>query len=479
MMYPRYRDTAKSEVSLGSSLPNPELTKPVYLATTRALPRWVGWILISLPSLSLLGSWMMGRLPVFQLITVLLFGIALWDWNQFFDRSRTMVTMLGLSAGVAISAIVATIVSRPPASALETQSISLISLIALTLALVQLYRSAETVLTIIRGWLYAIAILTAITVYQRITLDLHALNGPFPSPAYLAGSMVVGVLLMPIGFALEKDRRLRWAYLFIAISATWVVWTTHRSVAFACCLAILILWLATYRWIIATLVAAVGLVVAIVFRSVLSLRWSEVGLEPPLDQAVISKLRNAAGQILKDSNFLGVGPGGLATHWPSSLGGYQGPYSAAMEIASQYGLAIAIALICALLGLLTWAVIRLWQARKTRLYSPERAPAFWLAIVLISLPVTTSIQAQWLDFPLSALSVATITLLGRHIESRQGRALVWSADAQSSDPHSFNLQPPTSQSTDSQPSDSQPVDSQPADSQPADSQPSDSQPADS
>jgi len=419
--------TTGSEVGSDSWQTTHFLTKPVYNAGQRPMPRWVGWLLIALPSLAILGTWLIGTFPLFQIIAIVLFGIALWDWNRFFDRSRTIETVLGLSGGLIVSGTIAAIVYRPPVESLASQSVAMISWIALALALVQLYRSAETVLTVIRGWMYAIAILAFITVWQMAAEKLPAVNGPFPSPAYLAGSMVAGILLMPVGFALEKDRRLRWTYPVVAVLATGVTWTTHRSVAFGCCLAVLLLWLATRHRVTAGIIAVLAAAGELFFHSQMPMRWADVGSEPPLTSDLHRAVIETGWQILQNSWFIGVGPGGLASHWPQSQSLYAGPYFLFVEIASEYGLAITVAVVCALLGALVWCVQRLWQTMSGKLASPERAPAFWLAVMILSLPVTTSIQAQWLDVPLSALAVATLALLARHIESPQGRALVWSA----------------------------------------------------
>ena len=403
------------------------LTKPVYQANQRPMPRWVGWLLIALPSLAILGTWLVGKFPLFQIIAIVLFVIALWDWNRYFDRSRTIETILGLSGGLIVSGAVAAIVYRPPWADLGSQSVAMISWIALALALVQLYRSKETVLTVIRGWMYAIAVLVIITICQMAAQNLPAINGPFPSPAYLAGSMLAGILLMPVGYALENDHRLRWTYPVAAVLATGVTWTTHRSVAFGCALAVLLIWLATYRWVAATIIAVLAAGTEAFFHSQMPMRWANVGTEPPLTSDLHRAVIATGWHILVDSGFLGVGPGGLASHWPASQSRYAGPYFLFIEIASEYGLAITIAILCALLGVLVWCVSRLWTTKSDKLTSAGRAPAFWLAIMILTLPVTTSIQAQWLDVPLSALAVATLALLARHIESPRGRQLVWSA----------------------------------------------------
>jgi len=97
-------------------------------------------------------------------------------------------------------------------------------------------------------------------------------------------------------------------------------------------------------------------------------------------------------------------------------------------LASQYGLAVTVALICSGLSVLTWCWRRLRQTRGVPLRSPDRAVAFWLAWLIIGFPLITSLQAQWLNFPLSALGMATIAILARSIEPPQGRPMVWPAD---------------------------------------------------
>jgi hypothetical protein len=383
---------------------------------------------------------------VFFLVALILLIIAAWDWLRYFDRSRTMLAVLGLSATLIVGASIAAIAAGAPRTQPVSNWLSVAALITLTLAVIQLYRSSETIVTIIRGWMYAIAIMTAITIYQFFTSDLPVLSGPFPSATYLAGSLLFGVMLMPIGFALEPDRRLRWTYPVVALLATGMVWTTHRSVAFGCCLAVLVLWLMTYRVLITSLLLVAAACLAAVFHERLPLRWEEVGMVPPLDASVHRSLGNTAWQILADSHFLGVGPGGLAARWPEFLSAYEGPYMAFVELACLAGVGFIVVVMLGLMGALVWSLQRLWLTRRvavlagqkgprgrfyatqgSSLVSPERAPALWLAVIILSLPLTTSIQGLWLSFPMSALASATIALLARHVEAPQGRALLWSA----------------------------------------------------
>jgi hypothetical protein len=356
---------------------------------------------------------------------VSLLSIAFWDWCSSFDKSRTMVSLLGLSLGLIVSSLVATSIDRNFGGSFFDQSTAMVSWMALSLALVQLYRSQETVRTIIRGWMYAITIITTVVTYQWSTRTMVALTGPFPSPAYLAGAMVLGVFLMPIGFALEEDRRLKWAYPVIAVMATWVVWTTHRSVAFAWCLIVLIIWLALYHRILVIFLVVIGTTTAIILHQRIPLRWADVGMEPPLNSSLHFALMDAAWRILQDSHFLGTGPGGLSAKWPTKFKDYQGPYSAFLEVASQYGMAFTVVLICSLIAVVLWCIIRLRNTHNQPLHSPFRAPALWVLLMILSLPWTSSIQAQWLNMPLSALAAATLAMLARHIESPRGRALIW------------------------------------------------------
>ncbi|MDR0848668.1 MAG: hypothetical protein LBN10_06450, partial [Propionibacteriaceae bacterium] len=298
---------------------------------------------------------------------------------------------------------------------------------ALAISLVQLYRSSETVLTLARGWMCAVLILVGITMYQRLSRDLPALNGPFPSPGYLAGSVVAGLVLMPIGFALESDRRLKWTYPVVALGATWVVWTTHRSVGVWCALVVLLIWVALWRWQVGLAVLVLGGTGIAIFRHGMAWRWSAIGGEPPLSLPTHLNLLSEAMDVCIRSGFIGVGPGGLLEHWP--ITGYAGPYSALFELVAEYGLGVGVVVLCALGAVLVSCGQRLILTRGRPLSSPDRAVALWLGVIIVMLPWTTSLQATWLGFPMAGLTTATIALLARHIEAPHTRVLQWDKES--------------------------------------------------
>ena len=416
-----------SEEPVDPQGPTHPLTKPVYQAGQRAIPHWVSWALVVLPSLAVLGTWLVGKLPVFHCVAIVLLIAALWDWSHFSDRSRTMVAILGLSCVLLVSGSIAWLVGHPDFKIAGFQSLVTLAAIALAIALVQLYRSSETVLTLVRGWMVAVVILAGITLYQRLSRDLPALNGPFPSPGYLAGSVVAGLALMPIGFALEDRRALKWTYPVTAVAATWVVWTTHRSVGFGCALVILFVWLALWRRYLAVGVLVIAGIGVVVFRRVIAWRWSGIGQEPPLPWSVNQELLSQAMDVCIRSGFIGVGPGGLTQHW--DVTGYAGPYSAFMELIAEYGLGAGVVVLCAFGAVLVWCVQRLIVTRGRPLNSSDRSVAIWVGLMILMLPWLTSLQATWLSFPMAGLTTATIAMLARHIEAPHTRDLQWDKES--------------------------------------------------
>ncbi|MDR1214763.1 MAG: hypothetical protein LBK54_11885 [Propionibacteriaceae bacterium] len=411
------------------------LTKPVRKAAQRPTPRWVGWVLISLPSLALLGSWLFGRLPVLAAVVAVLAVTAAWDWWRFQDHSRTIWGAGGLGLGFLVSAGVALAVSRPPLGPALDELMVVVYGWALTVSLIQLYRTGETVLTLIRGWMYMVGILGVIAVYMRLTRD-WPLSGPLPSPSHLATAGVIGVALMPIGYALESDRRLRWTYPVAAVIGLGVIWWTHQSVALGLALILLALWATQWRpgrWGLAG-AALVGLGLALSpLRRHFPLHWSDVGLYAPLPWSARSDLIDQGMAMLKDSSWLGVGPAGFA--WRLRLSGdpvlslTDRPYNGLIEVASQYGLALIVVMILAGLGALRWCWRCFSRTRGRPVSSAQRAPAFWLAGLIIGLPLISSIQPSWLDAPLSSLVVATLGLLIRHVEPPKGRRVTISERA--------------------------------------------------
>lgn len=301
---------------------------------------------------------------------------------------------------------------------------------AVAVSLVQLYRGSETVLTLARGWMYLIALLTLIIAFQRLTDSPVPLSGPLPTPQHLATATVVGLALMPLGHALEHDRRLRWTYPLAAAAALFVLWSTHQAVAVATAAVILAVWTATYRpgrWIVVGAAAAAGLIAASSLRRYFPLAWHDAGLTAGPTWTTRGDLVAAGMALLRDTWFLGGGPASYASaagHAPGGpdLGsGPLAPYCLLVEIASEYGLAVTVVVLLAGLGLLHWCVQRLVRTTGRPWSSPDRAPAIWLGLLLLGLPVIGLIQATWLAVPLTGLIIGTLALLARHTEEPQGR----------------------------------------------------------
>jgi hypothetical protein len=383
----------------------------------------------------LLGAWLVGRFPLFLLLAATLLVVAIWDWWRFQDRSRTRTGVLGLMAATGVSGAVALLANRPPLVPAVDELLMVLAGGALALALVQLYRGEETVLTLARGWIYLVVSLAVITLYQRLTRDLPALQGPFPSPGYLAAAATFGLLLMPLGHSLDDDRLRRWAYPVTGALACWVVWCTHQSIALGCCVVIVTLWALLHRrgrWVAAG-VAVIALGVALSpWRRHFPLFWEDFGFEAPVTWEIRIGLIDTAMTLLRDSWFLGVGPGNFTRAiWVGDVAhptGHSAPYFALTELAAEYGLGVAVVLLLGFLGVLRWALQRFLRTPGLPWGGPERATALWLSVAIVMLPFLSAIQPRWLSAPMSALIVATLALLARHIERPKGRRVIvgWS-----------------------------------------------------
>lgn len=433
-------------------------TLPVRRAGQRPTPRWVGWFLILLPTLAAGGSLLgVGPLSAFRVAIVVLFVTAAWDWWRYRDRSRTFFVSLGLAGAFLAAGTVALLWSRPPLrpALLELAGVAL--LFGVALAFVQLYRTAETVLTIARGWLYMLALVVIEAAWEILSgarlrsyqLPAEArgidpawarIAGPFGVPDQLAEACCMAVLVLPIGFALEHDRRLKWAYPLVCLPVPWVVFHTGSTLGMLLCLVVFAVWAALHRWSRLTALP-LGLVALIALpqgRTFVRTLADEV-----TNLVLGSGLRYASGErfnllldgfvMLRRSLWLGVGPAGfpyvMQTQWlPFPTNGVTQPYAAVVEILSQYGLSIFVATTLAVIGVIRWCVQRLLASRSAPLMSPARAVAWWLLVALVLWPVTSMMTATWLLEPMSALQLATIVMLARHIERPRGR-LVLPSDA--------------------------------------------------
>jgi teichuronic acid biosynthesis protein TuaE len=413
----------------------------------------VGWFLILVPTLTAAGV-LVGLGPVtgFHLAVTVLFVTASWDWWRFQDRSRTLHVTMGLFGAFAVAGVVAYAWSRPPLGPAVRELVAVVVLFALALAFVQLYRTAETVLTVARGWLYALVGMIGVAVWEILT-GRHLPNyhlpasaqgsdpgwalvaGPFGDPNQFAAALCLAVMVMPIGGALEHDRRLRRAYPVAVLPVPWVVWHTGSTLGMVACLAALGLWAVLHRRARIT-VLPLGALLLLVLpqgRMFLTTLWTEVvGIvttDPEVAGGIRFNLMRDGVVMLRRTLWLGVGPGGFPSVMetrtlPYPTSGIVTPYSAVVEITAQYGLSIFVALTLAVLGVARWCVQRLVATRGTPYLGPDRIAATWLLVTLVLWPGMSTMNPTWLAQPLSALQVATMVMLARHIERPRGRLVM-------------------------------------------------------
>ena len=400
-----------------------DVTKPVRAAQQRPTPRWVGWFLILLPSLAAAGPlWGIGPVTLFRMAVIVLFLTAAWDWWRFQDRSRTFFTILGIGLAFELSGVIAMAWSHPPTGPALHDLLSVGIMFALAVALVQLYRTAETVLTIARGWLYLAVIA------QAVALVMGWPAGPFDTPSHLAALLVMTVIVMGVGWSLEHDRRLRWAYLAVCVPIPYLVWRSGSTIGIALLVVVAMVWLAVYQWGRRFVVPISLVVIALLpqTRALLADLAVELGDRYALMRAGIVLLRR--------TDWIGVGPGGFtyaleSQKLPYSTHGIVDTFGAIVEIASQYGIGMFVLVTLGGIGLARWAVDRLRRTTKQPLRSAPRIVAIWTLAVVAIWPVLSMMTPTYLGESMSALFVATVAMWARHIERPLGRRVRPSEDA--------------------------------------------------
>ena len=428
-----------------------DVTKPVRGAKQRPTPRWVGWFLIATPSLAAAGPlWGAGALTTFRVAVAVLFLTAVWDWWRFQDRSRTFFTMLGIGIAFQVSGLIALAWSKPPMDAAWHELLSLGLMFALAVALVQLYRTAETVLTIARGWLYMAVLVEVVNTLEivtgnrlpnfylaadrRDTAGWSEIAGPFQTPSQLAAVFVMAAIVMAMGWSLEHDRRLRWAYVTVCVPMPFFLWRTGSTLGLTLFVVVVLCWLAVYSWGRRIGIALVAVVIVALpqGRSLLASFWQQAGtLFGGATDAAFSagdefNLIRDGVVLLVRSTWIGVGPAGfpyaMTTHsTPYFTHGVVTPNNAIVEIGSQYGIGMFVLVTLAGIGLVKWAIDRLRRTAKQPLRGAPRIVAMWTLVVAISWPLLSMLGQTYLDQSVSALYVATVAMWARHIERPLGR----------------------------------------------------------
>lgn len=428
-----------------------DVTKPVRGAQQRPTPRWVGWFLIATPSLAAAGPlWGAGPWTTFRAAVAVLFLTAAWDWWRFQDRSRTFFTMLGIGIAFQISGMVALAWSTPPAEAAWRELLGVGLMFALAVALVQLYRTAETVLTIARGWLYMAVLVELLDVWEvvsgnrlsnyylsadrRPTSGWTYIAGPFGTPSQLAAVFVMAAIVMAVGWSLEHDRRLRWAYVTVCVPMPYFLWRTGSTLGLLLFLVVVVCWLAVYSWGRRVGIAALAVLIVALpqGRALLVSVWQQLGtLVGGTTTAsfaagdAFNLLRDGAVLLLR-STWIGVGPAGFpyamtTRSTPYFTHGVVDPHSAIVEIASQYGIGMFVLVTLVGLGLAKWAVDRLRRTARQPLRGAPRIVAMWTLVVVLMWPLLSMLGPTYLDQSVAALFVATVAMWARHIERPLGR----------------------------------------------------------
>lgn len=296
---------------------------------------------------------------------------------------------------------------------------------------------------LLRGWLVA-GLLAAVPAAYEVLTAKHLPRYPggqywppirqgwniiasfFNNPNLYAYLLGVILLLSPLGLALERSRGWRLAWVVVAVSGGYFLLRTEGRIALLAVAAGMVLWAwreRLTRWLTLAGVVLTGVLIVIGVAPVRDLAlqilraFTDVS-HPGRSGWIRLQLLRSGWRMLKDSDYLGAGPGSYEV-WTGSPDNpyrwhdYINPHNATIEVASQYGVVtagvIAATLVAAaVLGLRTSnAAARAGEHR----WGPARTVGIGLAIQAAVLPALSASHSSWLDQPLSALHMMTIVAM--------------------------------------------------------------------
>lgn len=412
--------------------------------------RWVGWLLLALPTFAAGGPLLgVGPIFAFRIAVAALIGLAAWDWALGRAsrpyRSRTSQLLVALIVCFGLAAAMSAIVSRPRLAPAVIELIALGLMLFGALALAQLWRGRASLLALLRGWLIALALVQLEAMAEILTPlrlpnffqpdpthpDWFLVAGPFHNPNQLAAFLLTGLLVLPIGFALEERERrwLRWAYVAVAVPMPIVVYNTGSILVMMLLLPAAGVWLLFNRrtW---PVVPALLVLLAVlpIGRAALAKGWDSVNyiLSTYEMQGYTSSIRLNLVQngfwMLWDSHLLGKGPGSFPDQMASGRPPYDAfhivnPHSGVIEIIAQYGILGALAWLGALVALVVSASRVIRATRGGAWISAERALALWVLVTVLLWPALSLANSSWLIQSASVLQAMTVALLARELES--------------------------------------------------------------
>lgn len=296
---------------------------------------------------------------------------------------------------------------------------------------------------LLRGWLVAGLLAAVPAAYEVLTAN-HLPRYPggqywppirpgwniiasfFNNPNIYAYLLGVILLLSPLGLALERARGWRLAWVVAAVSGGYFLLRTEGRIALLAVAAGMFLWAwreRLTRWLALAGVVLISVLIVIGVAPVRDLALQIIRAFTDMNHSGRSgwirlQLARSGWRMLKDSDYLGAGPGSYEV-WTGSPDNpyrwqdYINPHNATIEVASQYGVVsvgvIAATLVAAVvLGLRTSnAAARSGEPR----WGPARTVGVGLAIQAAVLPGLSASHSSWLDQPLSALHMMTIVVM--------------------------------------------------------------------
>lgn len=321
-------------------------------------------------------------------------------------------------------------------------------LIALSVgALAILTTRRRTVISLLAGWLFAAGLAAVVGLWEIATGNHLPGNSPaqkyghvpgwnetssfFDNPNLYAYHLTLVLLLLPIAWYLANNR---WRSVTVAFGLLllFLLLRTHGRMALFALVVGAVWWAWRSRWgriAVAASVVLTGITMALklppgwqVYRFVYvaldGLQWEGKSTW------VRAQLVKSGWWMTQESDYLGVGPGGYAAQAlnpdnPYKFQELNNAHWGMVEVMAEYGLVSLLAVLASL----TLALVFVVRALRTIPLeaSFDRAVAHAAGVLALTVPLISISHSTWLRQPLTAIHLATLTMLlaWTEVRSRQ------------------------------------------------------------
>lgn len=385
-------------------------------------------IVISLPSLAVLGSLAPGIGPFFAFrFAVPLLALCVLVGRQTWPSRSTVRTAAIVLCWVWLVALLALSIAAPPSSSMWAEALSVGIGLVLLASMAAGTVSAQTIRTFSYGWLIAYLLTAMIAgwellsgshlsnyfIYHDLSLPdwtaTHAIASTLGNPNNYGFFLFASLIVLAVGRVSTPSRFARSVFSSSLVSVPVLLYFTESRTALAVCLAVLFLYFVIQRSLVTVVLTGLAAATALIWGSYVGsthiLRAITEGvseLTAGNSGTVRLNLTLNGFDFLFETYLLGLGPGGfqsrLAQGGRFPTLGVLSPHNGAIEVLAQYGVIVFAVLVI----LLTLLITTGWRAFiASPRGSEQRYIGGALVLAVLTLPpiVVTNSSTLTQSFP--------------------------------------------------------------------------------